>query len=218
MPLSRQQEATMLNLDALESAPLVAQPFDHCIVSGFLTPTDAQAVLQDFPAVAKGGSFPLSSLRCGPALSGLAEQLQGPQVAVVLGRKFGLELSKHPTLMTLRARSRAKDGRIHRDSDDKLLTALLYLNDDWSDDSGRLRLLRGPADIEDYAVEVTPQAGTLLVFRCTDRSWHGHKPYEGVRQVLQINWVTDATVVRREQWRHGFSAGIKTLFSKVRPT
>ena len=81
MPLSRQQEAKMLNLDALEGAPLVAQPFDHCIVSGFLAPADVRAVLQDFPEVAKGGSFPLSSLRCGPALTSLAEQLQGSQAS-----------------------------------------------------------------------------------------------------------------------------------------
>lgn len=214
MPLPQQQYKRMLNLDALEACPLIGEPFEHCVVPDFLSVDDIQAVLGDFPNVAKGGSFPLSSLSCGPTLSRLAAQLQGPEITAAFGRKFGLDLSEQPTLITLRARSRAKDGRIHRDSDDKLLTALLYLNDGWTEEGGRLRLLRSPDDIEDYAVEVTPQAGTLLVFRCTDRSWHGHKPYEGARQVLQINWVTNEAVVRREQRRHGLSARIKNFFSK----
>jgi hypothetical protein len=45
--------------------------------------------------------------------------------------------------------------------------------------SGRLRLLRNGSDLENYAVEIEPTGGTLLVFRRSDKSWHGHHPYEG---------------------------------------
>ena len=49
----------------------------------------------------------------------------------------------------------------------------------------------------------------MLAFRCTDHSWHGHKPYEGQRRALQLNWVTDERYVVRERRRHKLSAGVK---------
>src|SRR3546814_4116056 len=83
-------------------------------------------------------------------------------------------------MVTLRGQSRAKDGAIHTDSRTKLITALIYLNSAWESDGWRLRMLKGPDDLEDYAAEVPPEAGTLVAFRCTPAAWHGHKPF--VRQ------------------------------------
>jgi hypothetical protein len=59
--------------------------------------------------------------------------------------------------------------------------------------------------------EVTPLAGTMLAFRRSDRSFHGHQPHVGERRVLQLNWVTEWTVVRRELNRHRWSARLKAL-------
>ena len=41
---------------------------------------------------------------------------------------------------TLRGYSRKKDGKIHTDSKTKILTVLLYLNENWLDINGNLRL------------------------------------------------------------------------------
>ena len=114
-------------------------------------------------------------------------------------------------MVTLRGRSRAKDGRIHTDSSSKIITALIYMNANWESDSGRLRLLRGPDDIEDYLAEIPPQRGTLLAFRCSENAYHGHKPFVGERRSVQLNWLTDEAVLKRELSRHGFSALIKKL-------
>ena len=76
---------------------------------------------------------------------------------------------------------------------------------------GRLRLLRRADDIEDYAREILPIAGTMLAFRRSDRSFHGHRPYLGPRRALQLNWVRDDAVVRRELGRHRWSARFKAL-------
>ena len=114
-------------------------------------------------------------------------------------------------MVTLRGQSRAKDGRIHRDSDSKLLTALIYLNREWDADGGRLRLLRKPDDIEAYAAEVPPDQGTLIAFRCSENAYHGHKPHIGPRRSLQLNWVTNDSVVKRELSRHGLSAFFKRI-------
>ncbi len=77
--------------------------------------------------------------------------------------------------------------------------------------AGRLRVLRGPNDLADYAAEVSPLAGTLIAFRRSDASFHGHEAHVGKRQSIQLNWVTDAGVVRRELGRHVWSARLKAL-------
>ena len=76
--------------------------------------------------------------------------------------------------------------------------------------SSDLRILRSPT-LDDAAEEVPPTGGTLLVFRRSERSWHGHQPFEGQRRAIQMNWVTDAGVVAYEQRRHRVSAFFKRL-------
>ena len=83
----------------------------------------------------------------------------------------------------MRGQSDGKDGRIHTDSATKIITLLLYLNPVWDARRGRLRLLRGPDDIDDYARGVAPLAGTMLAFRRSDRSFHGHRPHVGERRM-----------------------------------
>jgi len=115
-------------------------------------------------------------------------------------------------MVTLRARTRPIDGRIHNDSATKVITALIYLNGAWSDAGGRLRLLRGPHDIDDVIDEVPPLAGTLIAFARSENSWHGHQPYDGPRHAIMLNWMTTAATARRELRRHALSAGFKRLF------
>ena len=114
-------------------------------------------------------------------------------------------------MITVRGKSDGKDGRIHTDSATKLITLLLYMNPDWPKEAGRLRLLRQADDLADWAAEVAPLAGTMVAFRRSAASFHGHHPHRGERRVLQLNWVTDEAVVRRELRRHAWSARLKAL-------
>jgi hypothetical protein len=90
---------------------------------------------------------------------------------------------------------------------------LLYTNRSWECASARLRLLRAPDDLEDYVAEVPPEESTLVIFRNGPKAWHGFAPFHGQRRVIQVNWVTDADVVAREQTRHRVSAFFKRLIS-----
>jgi hypothetical protein len=121
-------------------------------------------------------------------------------------RIFDLELTDRPALVTLRGQCSARDGRIHTDSRSKILSLLLYLNEGWQSPEGRLRLLRTPYDINDYAVEIPPTLGSLVGFSRGDGSWHGHTPFIGQRRVLQLNYLQSA----RASWvgglRHRLSA------------
>ena len=119
----------------------------------------------------------------------------------------------------MRGHCQAKDGSIHTDTPSKILTVLVYMNtEDQTDVGGRLRILRSKDDLNDYPAEVPPTAGTLLAFRRGETSWHGHETYVGARRVIQLNWVTDMAVVRREHRRHRFSAWTKSLFSRGKRT
>ena len=87
----------------------------------------------------------------------------------------------------------------------------MMVNRAWERPEGRLRLLRSSDDIEDYAREIVPLAGTMLAFRRSARSFHGHRPHIGERRAVQLNWVTEPAVVRRELNRHRWSARWKAL-------
>lgn len=204
----------LVDLDAFRSASVRNDPFDHAIVTGFIRSDALDRVHADYPDVGRPGSYPVGSVACGPAFAKVLDEIRSPGMTHIVEEKFGIDLSNRPTMVTVRDRCRARDGQVHIDSKDKLVTVLIYMNPPWEADGGRLRLLRGPGDIDDYAAEVPPDAGTMLVFRCTPDAWHGHRPFEGRRRAIQLNWVTDDRYVRREQRRHRVSAFFKRLKGK----
>jgi Rps23 Pro-64 3,4-dihydroxylase Tpa1-like proline 4-hydroxylase len=42
-----------------------------------------------------------------------------------------------------------KDGQIHTDTASKIIAVLVYMNEGWDPEGGRLRLLRGKNDLGD---------------------------------------------------------------------
>lgn len=201
----------MLDLARLRAAPLCREPFDFVVVESFLRPDALATVIDDFPAVAGHGSYPVARLRHGRAFARLLAELADAPLRRAIEEKFAIDLDGRPTMITVRGRSDGKDGRIHTDTASKLITLLLYMNPVWEAEGGRLRLLRGADDLADYAVEIAPLAGTMLAFRRSEASFHGHYPHRGERRVVQLNWMTDPGVVRRELGRHRWSARLKAL-------
>jgi SM-20-related protein len=205
-----------LDLDRFMATPLATDPFPYLVVPGFLGPAALDAVAADFPRIDKPGSFPASELDFGPRFRALLGELEGPGMRAACAAKFAIDLSDRPTMVTVRGRAQRKDGRIHADSKTKLITVLIYMNETWEAPGGRLRLLRSRDSLADYVAEVPPDGGTLVAFKVTPHSWHGHEPIEGDRRAIQLNWVTDEAVVRHEQARHRFSARLKRLFAPAR--
>lgn len=207
----------LLDLDRLRATPLCRDPFDYVVVDGFLRAEHVPALVADFPAIAGHGSYPLEVLNHGSAFAGLVAELTDAPLRDVIEEKFSLDLGGRPTMITLRGYSDGKDGGIHTDSATKLITLLLYMNAEWREPAGRLRVLRRRDSLEDYAAEVPPLAGTMIAFRRSEASFHGHRAHIGKRCSLQLNWVTDAAVVRREIARHRWSARFKALNPFTRP-
>jgi hypothetical protein len=139
------------------------------------------------------------------------EELDGPAFEAAIEEKFHVELDGRPKMYSLRGYTRAKDGQIHTDSKDKIITVLLYLNENWQQPGGRLRILRNGHDVDNYAAEVAPDNGTLLIFKRSDSSWHGHHPFEGQRRSLQMNWMTSEGTKGFHRFRHKITAAFKKL-------
>jgi SM-20-related protein len=191
---------------------LATDPFPYMIVPGFVPASACGALSADYPRIDRPGSFPLGELEFGPAFAGFVAELEGEAMRRAVAGKFAIDLVGRPTMVTVRGHARPSDGTIHTDTPSKLITVLIYMNEAWEAPGGRLRLLRKPDDLDSTIAEVPPAAGTLLAFRVTPHSWHGHKPASGPRRVVQLNWVTSDAVVRRERLRHGLSARVKRLF------
>ena len=202
---------SIVDHNKLRAVAVSSDPFEHFVIPRLVTDGMLTAVMNDFPKVSDAGSMLVAKPDCGPAFRELVETLRGPEVRNLLSEKFSLDLREFPTMVTVRGWCRARDGRIHTDSKEKIVTVLLYLNRSWEEQGGRLRLLRQGADIEDYVVEVPPDEGTLLAFKCSDRAWHGHKSFEGERRTVQLNWVSDERYVRREERRHKISTFLKWM-------
>ncbi|MGD0144469.1 MAG: 2OG-Fe(II) oxygenase [Rhizomicrobium sp.] len=201
----------MIDFERLASANVEQAPYPFAIVPGFVKRDAMAAIDGDFPRVEKPGSFPLASLSYGPAFSSLIAELSGPRIAAIIADKLKIDLSGRPVMVTVRGQCCAHDGQIHTDSTSKLVTLLLYMNSKDESERGRLRILRSSTDLNDFAAEIPPDEGTLLIFRNGPTAWHGFEPVDGLRRVIQVNWVTDESVVRREQARHRVSAFFKRL-------
>lgn len=206
----------MIELDyaRLAATEVASDPFPHVVVPDFVPPASLTAVLRDLPALNKRGSFPVDSVKLGPAARALMTEMAGVRLREAIAERFGLDLGDAPTMVTLRGRTETKDGRIHCDSTAKRVTVLLYLNQQteaFGRQEGCLRLLRGPQDLEDYVVEVPPVNGTLLVFPNGPTAWHGHRQFVGPRYSVQLNYMTSDEKARSELRRHRLSAFVKRL-------
>jgi SM-20-related protein len=208
---------SMLAYEALEETPLAAVPFAHVVVPNFIAKPDLARIAADFPSVPGPGSHPPAALALKGAFAGMMDELAGPRFRQAIERKFAIDLSGRGYMCTVRGALRESDGSVHTDSKSKLITALLYLNEDWTAAGGRLRLLRSFDSLDDPVVEIPPLGGTLLVFRRSETSWHGHTPYAGKRRALQINWVDDPALAAREQRRHFLSTRIKQVTHRLWP-
>jgi len=192
---------SIFDFAALDAAVLEREPFDFVVVPGFVKGYALAAANRDFPKIREPANFSPDGLEFGTGFRQILETLNSTVFAEKIGAKFDLELVGYPTTITVRKFCEASDGNIHTDHRSKIITVLLYFNAEWAHEGGRLRMLRSANDIEDYATEVTPLGGTLLVFRRADNSYHGHKRFIGERRMLQLNWLKPG---RKAQYRQRF--------------
>lgn len=203
----------MAGLDwrVIEAAQLARAPFDHVALPQVLTPECAAAIPDEFPDIRSAGSFSLADARPGPALSALIDDLMSDRFRVAMSRIFDVDLEGRPGVVTLRGQCSSRDGRAHTDSKSKILSLLIYLNDGWDSSEGQLRLLDSEGGLDRPVVEIPAHLGSMVVFRRSDHSWHGHSPFVGPRRTLQFNYLQTGRASVVGQLRHRVSAFAKQL-------
>ena len=196
----RKIASRLIDVARLEVSKAETEPVPYLVVPKFLSPDALESLSNDFPKVTEPRNHAIGKLEYGPAFAQLLEELAEPEWIRILGEKLGVpNLHELPFNTTVRGFCEASDGNIHTDHWSKVVTVHIYPNREWTAEGGRLRILRSPTDLDDYATEVAPVDGTLLAFRRSARSFHGHKRYVGPRQLIQISWLRRSPLARISQ-------------------
>jgi hypothetical protein len=205
---------SLIDFDAIADLETQREPFDYFMGTGALKPEAIAPLHGSFPDIKATGFHPLEQMKVEGAFAELIGEIESPAFTAAVSKALGLDLTPYPQLITIRKVSAAHEGRIHCDSESKIATALIYMNDTWDSPEGRFRVLRNDHDFSDYVAEAAPETGAIVGFKRAGHSWHGHTPYVGERRVVQIAWVRSQADIDRKKKRHGMSSFFKRLLGR----
>ena len=206
---------SIIDYNQLRTAIVDPHPYIHLVAQNILTKAHQADLSATFPNINEPGFFPLDVIgKMYGDFAEFIEELQKPILAEILGEKFGISLVDKPSLITIRKLSALKDGPIHTDGNSKLVTALFYFNEAWpaTEEGGSFAILSNNDSFDSTVKAVPPIYGNFTAFVRSENSWHGHKPFEGERKVVQITWVKSTDDVTRKTKRGNLSYQLKTLF------
>jgi SM-20-related protein len=202
-----------INADSIWAGAYNKKPYPHFLGVNFLKAEVVPTLREEFPDITKSGYLTVDDVMMRENFRKFIDELESPELTDVLSERFGMDLHPYPRLTTIRKWSQSKDGRIHTDGPSKIMTMLVYMNDEWNAaEDGRLRVLYDEHKFEPFAREIPPTMGTVFGFLRTDNSWHGHKPFAGERRVVQVAWIKDSAELERKMRRNNFSQKLKRLF------
>ncbi|MGO9543644.1 MAG: 2OG-Fe(II) oxygenase [Rhodomicrobium sp.] len=201
-----------LNEEAIRASVLNDKPYDFTFVPNAIEERFKEEVLRDAPVIPHRGSYGLPSLRRGPKFEAVIQDLLSDRFRHIVEEKFDIDLSKNPPVIVMMGQTSGayNEGYAHPDSKHKIITVLLGFSWEWPYEKGKLRILNSP-DREDYTFEYPPEFGKMLMFRVSDKSWHGFLPQKGQRMSLQLCYCDSESYVRSEYFRHRVSAYAKSI-------
>jgi SM-20-related protein len=205
----------LINFAAIEQASLKLEPFPYVVIPHFLKTDYLPSLIENFPTITHRGSIPASSINQQSLFDQLIKELNGAELKQIIANKFTMDLETKPSMLTLRGNTTERDGVIHTDSKSKLITLLLYMNPSWESEGGKLRLLKNKHSLDDYVEEISPLAGSCVIFKVTPNCWHGHKPFVGKRLSLQLNYLAGEAALVKHQNHHRFTAWLKRLLPRI---
>lgn len=185
---------SVLQLEALSRAALRQEPYTHAVIDELFDADRARALAATFPTdhyrIVSGGAEKLYRYDARPFVAfgrdevvfagnlspewqALGKQLASPEYREALGRLTNLDLSDAPLEVNLFHFGPRCLLEPHRDLADKIVTHVLYFNDDWDPaNGGCLRILRS-SNPDDFVTEVPPLVGSSVVLVRSEHSWHG---------------------------------------------
>jgi hypothetical protein len=215
---SVEQPFSVLDESALAGMEVRHEPYDYAFVDQVMPASLKEEILADAPVIPHRGTYGVPNLRYGPKFDAVLKDLLNPRFRKLVEQKFGVDLSKgHPTMVMMGSTTgHYNEGYAHPDSKHKLFTVLLGFTREYPYERGRLRVLRSD-DREDYAFEYPPEYGKMLLFKVSDKSWHGFLPQKSERMSLQFCWVDSQAYAAQTYARHALSAWAKATpgFNKL---
>lgn len=209
---------SLIDTDAIARLETRHEPFDYFMGTGALRADAIKPLHDSFPDIKATGFHPLEQMKVEGAFAELIREIESPAFTQAVSKALSLDLTPYPQLITIRKVSAAHEGRIHCDSESKIATALIYMNDTWDSPEGRFRVLKNDHDFGSYIAEAAPETGAIVGFKRADHSWHGHTPFVGERRVVQIAWVRSQADIDRKKKRHGLSSFFKRLLGREQAT
>lgn len=205
----------LIDLTAVRDAERSSEPYNYVLASNVLKQDRIDELRRDFPAIDKPGYLTVDEVQLQGRFKQLIDELEGPELTEELSKKLGLDLHPFPRLTTIMKKSQPKYGAIHTDGPSKVMTMLVYMNDEWQQDGGgRLRVLYDEKNYDRYKLEVPPTMGTMFAFLRADNSWHGHLPFAGERRVVQVAWVKSQADVDRKKKHNKLAQVFKGIFGR----
>jgi hypothetical protein len=159
----------------------------------------------DAPTIPDRGSYALPDLKHGPAFGAVVLDLLSVRFRHLVEQKFDMDLSKCPPCIVMMGNTtdHYNEGYSHNDSKRKIVAVLLGFSREWPYERGRMRVLRSN-DRDDCAFEFAPEFGRMLMFRVSEKSWHGFLPQKGQRMramLRRLRLVREARVLATQHQR-----------------
>ena len=205
----------LIDLTAVRNAERSSEHYNYVLASNLLKHDRIDELRRDFPAIDKPGYLTVDEVALKGRFKTLIDELESPEFTEEISRKWGKDMHPYPRLTTIMKKSQPKYGAIHTDGPSKVMTMLVYMNDEWQqDEGGRLRVLYDEKNYDRYKLEVPPTMGTMFAFLRADNSWHGHLPFSGERRVVQIAWVKSQADVDRKKKHNKMAQFFKGIFGR----
>lgn len=179
---------TVFNFTELGGLKLHDHPFRY-VVHGptILDPKILESLCENFPVTSKVGHNEVTDVTLGKKWKTFIEEIHSAAYREAIEKVTGSSLSSYRVGIGLRHLSKLSHGSPHADVPRKKVTHLIYFNNEWPHETGRLRLLRSK-NLNDVHDIITPLKGNGLIFVVSKNSFHGFEPFEGVRNAIQINF------------------------------
>jgi SM-20-related protein len=188
----------IIDFDKIENAQVKDKPYPFFVVENCIKEDKKDAIAKAFPNILDSGVYSIDNFSLENNMQDLIDDLSSQRFRNIIEKKLNLNLADKNLLFNFRGFVKETDGLIHPDNPDKFVTILLYLNKHWIThrlpknvplkDSGCLRILNSATDINDYAVQIPPLLGNMVVFKVTENSFHGHLSHDCIRKSLQFNY------------------------------
>lgn len=189
---------TVLDLGSIAGAEMRTSPYRWSLVGPLFAPETARRLAGTFPLdeaerrdgtdgrrswryrvrclLPMGRSTPVRPQALDPVWRWFADELAGPEYRRVLSEITGIDLGPLHLEANLFSYEAGAFQEPHPDLPEKVVTHVMWFNEDWKRDGGGcLRILRSK-DPEDIAQELLPSLGWSALFVRSPHSWHSVTP------------------------------------------